>query len=315
MIRWSCQRPTDACRSRRAARPGRARAPAAARGARPSSRPPRRSRRTCRCAPRPRTRSARRRGAARASVPARRRLHVLEAVDRARASPGSRSANSSSTATVKSVPSSNAARAVRELLLGRELLFLAHGRGRLPRPGGPTGQTGASSRVGDGRPRPARDRPRASPPARSAVAVGGREREQVARASRAGRRRRRSRTRPGGGGAPGRPPRALPRPRRGREWRATSGGQPAGGRLGRDHAERLREDRRHDRDVGERQQVHEVAVLERPGEERRPRAACRLRSSSAPVVAEADDRPRARRGRASASSSRCTPLFTISFPK
>ena len=44
----------------------------------------------------------------------------------------------------------------------------------------------------------------------------------------------------------------------------------ARGRLGGDHPERLREDRRHDRDVGERQQVDEVPVLERPGEERAP---------------------------------------------
>ncbi len=39
---------------------------------------------------------------------------------------GSRRANSSSTASVKSVPDSNASRAVRELLLSRETLFLAH---------------------------------------------------------------------------------------------------------------------------------------------------------------------------------------------
>ena len=40
-----------------------------------------------------------------------------------------------------------------------------------------------------------------------------------------------------------------------------------GGGLGRDHPERLREDRRDDRRVGEREQVDEVTVLERPREE------------------------------------------------
>ena len=62
------------------------------------------------------------------------------------------------------------------------------------------------------------------------------------------------------------------------------------GGLGGDHPERLREDRRHDRDVGERQQVDEMAVLERPGEERLPGGQrARLLSSSRAVVAEADD--------------------------
>ena len=58
------------------------------------------------------------------------------------------------------------------------------------------------------------------------------------------------------------------------------------GGLCRDHAERLGEDRRHDRDVRERQQVHEVAMLERAGEEHAVGCAClELRA----VVAEADD--------------------------
>ena len=39
------------------------------------------------------------------------------------------------------------------------------------------------------------------------------------------------------------------------------------GGLGRDHAERLGEDRRHDGDVREREQMDEVPVLERAGEE------------------------------------------------
>ena len=59
-----------------------------------------------------------------------------------------------------------------------------------------------------------------------------------------------------------------------------------GGRLGGDHAERLREDRRDDRGVREREQVDEVPVLERAGEERaRPAEQLELVA----VVAEADD--------------------------
>src|SRR5919204_3641684 len=60
----------------------------------------------------------------------------------------------------------------------------------------------------------------------------------------------------------------------------------SGRRLGGDHAERLREDRGHDAHLAERDQVNEVPVLERPSEERPP--------GSHPlqllaVVAEADD--------------------------
>ena len=59
-----------------------------------------------------------------------------------------------------------------------------------------------------------------------------------------------------------------------------------GGSLGSDHPERLGEDRGHDGRVGERQQVDEVAVLERAGEEDvRPGQALELVA----VVAEADD--------------------------
>ena len=54
-----------------------------------------------------------------------------------------------------------------------------------------------------------------------------------------------------------------------------------------DHAERLREDRRHDARVREREQVHEVAVLEGAREERLPGVGDALELS--PVVAEADD--------------------------
>ena len=64
-------------------------------------------------------------------------------------------------------------------------------------------------------------------------------------------------------------------------------GRRAGGRgLGGDHPECLREDRWDDRGIRERQQVHQVPVLERAGEERV--RACELLELLA-EVAEADD--------------------------
>ena len=67
-----------------------------------------------------------------------------------------------------------------------------------------------------------------------------------------------------------------------RDERERSGG----GRLGGDHAERLGEDRRDRGDVGQGDQLRQVPVLERPGEER----ARRSRSLELlAVVAEADD--------------------------
>src|SRR5262245_907294 len=59
-----------------------------------------------------------------------------------------------------------------------------------------------------------------------------------------------------------------------------------GGGLGGDHPERLGEDRRHDDGVGEGDQVDEVAMPERPGEQR-PRRRDALELAS--VVPEADD--------------------------
>ena len=53
-----------------------------------------------------------------------------------------------------------------------------------------------------------------------------------------------------------------------------------------DHAERLGKDRRHDRNLAQRKQVHEVAVLQRSGEERSRRSDS---LELGPVVAEADD--------------------------
>src|SRR2546423_5089464 len=59
-----------------------------------------------------------------------------------------------------------------------------------------------------------------------------------------------------------------------------------GGCFGRDHAERLREDRRHDGGLREREQVDEMAVLERAGEQRPGR---RESLELLAIVAEADD--------------------------
>ena len=84
----------------------------------------------------------------------------------------------------------------------------------------------------------------------------------------------------------------------------------ARGRLGGDHPERLRKDRRHDGDVGERKQMDEVAVLERPGEQR---ARGRLCFQHGPI--RRTRRSRARVECRSASSSSWTPFCAISFPK
>ena len=70
--------------------------------------------------------------------------------------------------------------------------------------------------------------------------------------------------------------------------------------LGGDHPEGLGEDRRHDAGVGESEQVAEVAVLERAGEERLDAALGGTRLERGALGAEADDdetRRRARRAR------------------
>ena len=59
-----------------------------------------------------------------------------------------------------------------------------------------------------------------------------------------------------------------------------------GGGFGGDHPEGLREDRGDDRHVGERNQVDEVPVLERPGEEH---VSSGHRLQLVAIVAEADD--------------------------
>ncbi len=62
-----------------------------------------------------------------------------------------------------------------------------------------------------------------------------------------------------------------------------------GGSLGRDHAERLGEDRRHDAGVGEREQVPEMAVLERPREQRLDAMVGGERLERGALGTEADD--------------------------
>ena len=112
---------------------------------------------------------------------------------------------------------------------------------------------------------------------------------------------------------PGRARRAPRRPRPGPEWRATTGSAPAGGALGGDHAERLREGARDDERLGGRQQVGELVVLEPAGEGDARRSAARAvarqerrssgssRPSSAPSRVARGRRPPAPPERSSAS--------------
>ena len=87
------------------------------------------------------------------------------------------------------------------------------------------------------------------------------------------------------------------------------------GGLGRDHPERLGEDRRHDARVGEREQVTEVAMLERAGEQRLHAELRRTALERAALGAEPDDDDARARVPASASSSTWTPFCSISLPK
>src|SRR6266498_3576137 len=82
-------------------------------------------------------------------------------------------------------------------------------------------------------------------------------------------------------------------------------------RLGRDHPEGLREDRGDNGNVRERKQVDEVAVLERPGEERARRGdSLELRA----IVAEADDHG-ARVDRAQRLEQNVDALVVEQFPE
>src|SRR5579884_2097265 len=208
---------------------------------------------------------------------------------------GSSSANSSSTATVKSVPSSYAARALASCSSAESRCSSPIGTHRLTEsPGRPPALRAALGPVrleqpgGDARPRPARDRGAAGGRARL-LALLRRKREQG----------RQLRAQVGDapaleGDEPAQPLRVLRLEPGGdlREPGVAGDERRAAGRsrLGRDHPERLGEDRGDDRDVAERQQVDEVAMLERPGEED---ALGRRRLERAAVVAEADDhRPR-----------------------
>ena len=146
----------------------------------------------------------------------------------------------------------------RELLLGGQSLLVAHATGRLRR---------ARRRCGDGRPTTSASRRRG---ARRPGAPRGRRRGSDSSSPSFA---------PQVAGAPalerGEVPQALRilvlEPGRdlgeagvARDERRAAGG----GSLGGDHPERLREDRRNDGGVRERQQVHEVAMLERAREER-----------------------------------------------
>ena len=310
MMRWSCQRlhgcvPVPA--EREAA--GRARHPCS--WLRRSCHRRRRGGevgRSGRCAPRPWTRSARRRCSVRGRSPWRGREELFEAVRRARGSRGSRSANSSSTASVKSVPDWNSAWFRSEELLARRRAA----RHPCPAEGSrePRQPTGGEQPLRDFGPRPARDGRPARGGAQLVAARRGSS-EDLPQAWGAAPRRFRSRT-PRGGAAARRvgrlePGRDLGEARVARDERR---GARSGGLRG-EHPERLREDRRHDRASASGSRC------------------TRWRCSSGPVksVAAAPP-PRARRGRrrtrprrarastaAIASRSTCTPFFSISFPK
>ena len=107
------------------------------------------------------------------------------------------------------------------------------------------------------------------------------------------------------GAAPAGTRRAIPAATSARpEWSATTRRHARRRGLGRDHAERLGEDRRHDGDVDERQQVHEVPVLERAGEERARR---RQRLELARGSRRSRRSPRARRARAAPRTAPARP--------
>ena len=99
------------------------------------------------------------------------------------------------------------------------------------------------------------------------------------------------------------------------EWRATTRRAARRGRLGGDHPERLGEHARHDAGVGEREQVAEVAMLERAGEQRRDARAQRACASSAARSGPKPTTTTRASSPASASSSTSTPFCGISFPK
>ena len=243
--------------------------------------------------PRPPRRSARRRGAARGRC----RGAAACSSSKRFTSPsvsGSRSANSSSTATVKSVPASKPSRATADQLVGAQPLLVAHR--------GPMYSNGAT---GDGRRSPSSSarRWRGAPPRRAAGAPPARVPAGAARAC----------------------PQVVRRPPCERSRAAVLGrilllealgdlGEPGmarderrrarGGRLRGDHPERLREDRRHHGHVREREQLDEVAVLERPGEERpRRRERLQLRRCSR----RSRRSRRARRGRRAPPAGRGRP--------
>ena len=217
---------------------------------------------------------------------------------------GSRSANSSSTASVKSVPLSYAASAFASISC------------QVPRCSSPmrSGTTLASRCYQPGRyfgPRPAFDDGGSRRVSDRLALLGGRSasnsfsfaaRSAALPVSKLARWRRGHRVlllEPGGD---------LGEPGVARDERRRAGRR----RLRGDHAERLGEDRRHDRDVGERQQMPQMPVLERAGEER-PR---RRHAPRAPRGTGRSRRPRgAHRRRFIASSSTCTPFCSISFPK
>ena len=158
---------------------------------------------------------------------------------------GSSNANSSSTATVKSVPDSKRLAGLGEELFvrrpaARRPLRKASRGGRTDRASG--ARLRPSSSASPSRSWPPRARRRGPPGGSASSSLSLVARSAASPVAKLARWLRWA------GYSCSRPSAISARP----EWRATSGGEPRGCGLGGDHAERLREDRRDDGGVGER---------------------------------------------------------------
>ena len=232
--------------------------------------------RSGRCGPRPPRRSARRRGAPRAACPSR-RPGAPRSDSSATSVSGSRTANSSSTATVKSPACSNCSRAKRICSSG-----LSRWESPIPATLVKGAQQSSARRCASSSGARAALRA-ASARARALLRAGARAaRSSLAR----GRRRRPSaklaRSRCSGGYSASSPSAISARP----ECRATSGGQPAAAASAATIPNASGKIDGTTAASASGEQVDEVAVLEGAGEERpRRRGGLEL----GPVVAEADD--------------------------
>ena len=203
-------------------------------------------------------------------------------------------ANSSSTATVKSLPAIEALAGGADLFLGTELLGLTHAAKVSERQSSPSST--ARPRL---RGRPTTAEPTLARKREDRVELRG----QVGCVSRLERSQRPMllrilRLEPFGD---------LGEARVARDERRRA----ACGRLGGDHAERLREDRRRHADVRERPEMAEVAVLEGAGEEH---ALARRLAPAPRAPARSRRSPPARRCVRAPRAAGATPFSSLSFP-